>query len=50
MVYPEITLIENRGLKPRELRLAEVAIEENRKVIIARWKEHFKNKGDGNAL
>ena len=49
-VYPEIKLIENRGLKPRELRLAEIAIEENKEIIIARWKEHFKNKNDGNKL
>ena len=43
-VSPEIKLIENRGLKPGELRLAEVAIEENKDVIIARWKEYFKDK------
>ena len=40
-VYPTINLIENRGLKPRELRLAEMAIEENRDIIIARWNEYF---------
>ena len=49
-VYPEMKLIENRGLKSRELRLAEIAIEENKDVIIARWKEHFKDKNDGNKL
>ena len=49
-VYPEIKLIENRGLKSRELRLAEIAIEENKDVIIARWEEHFKDKNDGNKL
>ena len=27
--------------------MAEVAIEENREITIARWKEHFKNKLDG---
>jgi len=50
LVYPEIKLIENRGLKPRELRLAEIAIEENREIIIARWKEYFKDKHNGNKL
>jgi hypothetical protein len=45
-VYPEIRLIENRGLKPRELRIAEIAIEENREIIIARWNEHFKDKSN----
>ena len=49
-VFPEVKLIENRGLKPRELRLAEAAIEENREVIIARWKEHFKDKSNESKL
>ena len=49
-VYPEIKLIENRGLKIRELRLAEVAIEENREIIIMRWEEYFKDKNDENKL
>ena len=49
-VYPEIKLIENKGLKQRELRWAEVAIEENREIIIARWKEYFKDKLDGNKV
>ena len=47
-VYPEIKLIENRGLKPRELRLAEIAVEENREIIISRWNEFFKDKNNGN--
>jgi hypothetical protein len=50
LVYPEIKLVENRGLKLRELRLAEFAIEENREIIIARWKEYFKDKNNGNNL
>ena len=50
LVYPEIKLIENRGLKPRELRLAEIAIEENREIIISRWEEYFKNKNNGDKL
>ena len=49
-VSPEIKLIENRGLKPRELRLAEIAIDENREVIISRWEEFFKDKTHGNKL
>jgi hypothetical protein len=40
-----IQLIENYGLKPRELKYAELAIEENREVIIQRWNEFFKQKG-----
>ena len=49
-VYPEIKLIENKGLKQRELKWAEVAIEENKEVIIARWKEHFKGKLNENKI
>lgn len=49
-VSPEIKLIENKGLKPRELRLAEVAIEENKEIIIECWKKHFKDKSNGNEL
>jgi len=49
-VYPEIKLVENKGLKSRELRWAEVAIEENREIIIARWKDHFKDNFDGNKV
>jgi hypothetical protein len=39
-----LSLIENRGLKNRDLKMAEIAIEENKQVIIARWTEYFKNK------
>ena len=49
-VYPEIKLIENKGLKQRELKWAEVAIEENKEVIIARWEEHFKGKLNENKV
>ena len=40
-VDPEINLIENRGLKQRDIRHAVMAIEENRDIIIERWKEYF---------
>ena len=49
-VSPEIKLVENRGLKPRELRWAEMAIEENKEIIVVRWEEHFKNKYNGNNI
>ena len=42
-VVPEIELIENNGLKPREIRQSIMAIEENREIIIERWNEYFKN-------
>lgn len=38
-----IVLIENKGLKNRDLKIAEIAIEENKDVITARWNEYFKN-------
>ena len=36
-----IRLITNCGLKPRELKYAEAAIEENKEVIVERWTEYF---------
>ncbi|MDR0834415.1 MAG: DUF4160 domain-containing protein [Candidatus Symbiothrix sp.] len=39
-----IRLIENKGLKNRDLRIAEMAIEENKEIIIERWNEFFKDK------
>jgi hypothetical protein len=41
-VEPEVTLLDNKGLKPAELKLAESLVEENREMIVARWKEYFK--------
>lgn len=38
----EIKLISNRGLKNKDLKLAEAIIEENREIIIEKWNEHFK--------
>jgi hypothetical protein len=35
-----ITLIENNGLKSKDLRKAEEIIKENRDNIISRWKEY----------
>lgn len=40
MVDP-IMLVSNSGLKPRDLRIAEAAIEENREVIIENWNRYF---------
>ncbi len=38
---PEIRLIENNGLKPNDLKLAESIIEENREVIVENWNTFF---------
>ena len=32
-----IELIENRGLKPKDIRLAESILEENKELVIAEW-------------
>ena len=36
-----IELVTNHGFKKNELRLIESIIEENRDIIIERWKEYF---------
>jgi len=41
VLEPEICLIENKGMKPQELKLAESIIEENRDTIISNWKIYF---------
>ena len=40
-VGSEVVLLDNKGLKPAELKLAESLVEENKEMIIARWKEYF---------
>ena len=40
--YPEVMLLDNKGLKPAELKLAESLLEENKELIVSRWKEYFK--------
>ena len=40
-VLPEVVLLDNRGLKPAELKLAESIVEENKEIIAARWNEYF---------
>lgn len=43
-VQPEVTLLDNKGLKSAELKLAESLVEENKEMIIERWKAFFANK------
>ena len=40
-VVPEVKLLDNRGLKPAELKLAESLVEENKETIAANWKQFF---------
>lgn len=39
-VEPEIELLYNKGLKKKDLKLAEKIIHENKEVIIRRWNEY----------
>ena len=43
-VVPEVTLLDNRGLKPAELKLAESLVEENKENIVFNWKNFFGKK------
>ena len=38
-VEPTIELVNNNGIKPKDLKMAESIIIENKEIIIARWKE-----------
>jgi hypothetical protein len=40
-VVPEVKLLENDGLQPNELKLAEMIIEENIDVITESWNRFF---------
>lgn len=37
-----VKLVQNNGVKNKDLRLAESIIEENRDIIRKRWEEYFK--------
>lgn len=38
-IDPEVRLVENKGVKNKDIKLAESIIEENRELIINEWKE-----------
>ena len=40
-VIPEVVLLENKGLKMHELKMAEMVIEENKNVIKENWERFF---------
>jgi hypothetical protein len=44
VVEPVIELVDNKGFKPQELKLAETIIEENLDVIISFWKSWFNSR------
>ncbi len=43
-VEPEIVLVENNGLRPAELKIAEMVIEERRVLIVKSWNLFFGDK------
>jgi len=40
-ICPEIKLVKNDGVKPKDLKHAEAIIEENRALFINKWEEIF---------
>jgi hypothetical protein len=43
-VGDEVTLIDNKGMKPKDLKLADSIIEENKELIVTEWIKIFGNK------
>jgi hypothetical protein len=43
-IEPNVQLVKNKGLSLTELKLAENLIEENRELILLRWKSFFDQK------
>ncbi len=37
----EIVLVYNKGMKPKDIKCAEMVLEENRELAISKWKEYF---------
>jgi hypothetical protein len=45
MILPDrIVLSESKGIKPKDLKLAESILEENKELAISEWNKHFGNK------
>ena len=40
-LFPKVKLVENKGLKPAELKLVESVIEENKEIIAEHWNKFF---------
>ena len=47
-IETEITLVYNKGLKQKDIRLAESIIEENKENFIFQWKNRFDNNENRN--
>ena len=45
VILPDkIELLESSGMKPKDLKLAEAILEENKELAISEWNKHFGNK------
>ena len=45
IIHPDkIELVESKGMKPNDLKMAEAILEENKEVAILEWNKHFGNK------
>ena len=41
-ILPEgIVLVKNEGLKPKDIKAAEMVLEENKELAIEKWNEYF---------
>ena len=45
-VNPDVILLDNKGMKPAELKLVEAIVVENQALIIDRWNDFFKKTND----
>ena len=43
-VIPEVKLIESKGMKPKDLVLAEALVEEKKEEIIKKWEEFHRSQ------
>ena len=43
-VQPDVVLLDSKGFKSAELKLAESLVEENKEMIVERWNVFFANK------
>lgn len=39
-----VELVENKGIKPKDIKAAEWVLEENKELAISKWNEYFGNK------
>lgn len=40
-INDQVVLVDNRGLKPKDIRLAESILEENRENLVNEWNRYF---------